>query len=230
MDLVRQEVPGKSFADIGCMWNVNGEYAFVAERCGARSVVGVDVVAPTAEFERQRRERASNIEFIQGDGVSPGVMKKIGQVDVVLCSGVLYHHPSPHHMLVSLRELCRETLILHSATIPESRALRQAAVYYPQLPERDRRLWDVGKHQGGGRRWAINVPYDPAVGYSNWFWGMTPSCIRAMVETAGFRVDEVHAPHAFARVFLCRVGPAVPEELRASAWHSGHASAPLTDP
>src|SRR5215471_15015722 len=71
MDLVCQEVRGKSFVDIGCMWGVDGEYSFVAEQSGARPVIGVDVIAPTAEFERKRRERASKVEFIQGDGVSP---------------------------------------------------------------------------------------------------------------------------------------------------------------
>lgn len=216
MDLVRQEAPGKSFVDIGCMWRINGEYCFVAEQSGARSVIGVDVIAPTDEFERRRRERASNIEFIQGDGVSSDVMQKIGGADVVLCSGVLYHHPSPYHLLVSLREVCRETLILGSATIPESSALRQAAVYYPQLPEKDRRLWDVARYHGGGQRWAINLPYDAALGYSNWFWGMTPSCIKAMLETAGFRVEEVHAVHPFSHVFLCRTVAKVPDELRSS--------------
>jgi hypothetical protein len=187
-------------------------------------VIAVDVVAPTAAFERKRRERGSRIEFIRGDGVSPEVRERIGQADVVLCAGVLYHHPSPYHMLVSLRELCRETLILASATIPESGALRQAAVYYPGLSEKDRHLWDVGRSHGGGARWAINVPYDPAVGYSNWFWGMTPSCIRAMAETAGFRVEEVHALHPFARVFLCRAVAKVPDELRSSGRDSDRAT------
>ena len=222
-DLVREEVRGKSFVDIGCMWGVEGEYSFVAEQSGARSVTGVDVISPTAGFERKRHERGSNIEFIQGDGVSPEVMEKIGQADVVLCAGVLYHHPSPYHMLVSLRELCRETLILGSATIPESEALRHAAVYYPGLPENERRLWDVARSVGGGRRWAITSPYDPEAGYRNWFWGMTPSCLKAMIETSGFRVEAEHAVHPFARLFLCRAVAKVPGELRSSAWDSGHA-------
>jgi SAM-dependent methyltransferase len=222
LDLVREEVPGKSFVDIGCMWNVNGEYAFIAEQHGARSVIGVDVIPPTEEFERKRRERGSNVEFIHGDGASPAVMEKIGQADVVLCAGVLYHHPSPYHLLVSLREICRETLILASATIPESRAMGQVAVYYPGLSERERRIWDVQRRHGGGQRWAINVPYAPAVGYGNWFWGMTPSCIKAMAETAGFRVEEIHTVHPFARVFLCRTVAKVPDELRSSSWESGH--------
>mgnify|MGYP006139525243 CR=1 FL=1 len=30
-EYIRRHAPGKSFADVGCMWGVNGEYAFVAE-------------------------------------------------------------------------------------------------------------------------------------------------------------------------------------------------------
>jgi SAM-dependent methyltransferase len=217
MDFVREEVRGKSFVDIGCMWNVNGEYCVAAAQSGARSVTGVDVIAPTAEFERKRRELAPTIEFIQGDGASREVMQRIGEADVVLCHGVLYHHPSPYHLLVSLRELCRETLILGSATIPECRTLPQGAVYYPGLSEKDRRRWDIAGKHGGGKRWAINAPYDPEVGYANWFWGLTPSCITAMAETAGFRVEAVHAVHPFAHVFLCRATDKVPVELRSSA-------------
>jgi len=32
---VREHAPGHSFADIGCMWGVNGEYAYLAEEAGA---------------------------------------------------------------------------------------------------------------------------------------------------------------------------------------------------
>jgi hypothetical protein len=41
---------------------------------------------------------------------------------------------------------------------------------------------------------SLRIPYDPAVGYGNWFWGMTPSCIRAKV----------------------------PDELRSSSCEPGH--------
>jgi hypothetical protein len=53
---------------------------------------------------------------------------------------------------------------------------------------------------------------------------MTPSCIKAMAETAGFRVEEEHALHPFARVFLCRTVAQVPDELRSSAWDSAKAA------
>lgn len=47
---VREYVPSRSFADIGCMWGVNGEYSFVAEEAGATLVKAVDVFGPTPEF------------------------------------------------------------------------------------------------------------------------------------------------------------------------------------
>jgi hypothetical protein len=50
MDLIREEVRGKSFVDIGCMWGVNGEYSFFAEQSGARSVIGVDVISAISCF------------------------------------------------------------------------------------------------------------------------------------------------------------------------------------
>ncbi len=36
-ELIRRLAPGRSFADIGCMWNVNGQIAFLAEQSGATS-------------------------------------------------------------------------------------------------------------------------------------------------------------------------------------------------
>ena len=49
-DLVLQYAPGCSFVDIGCMWGVNGAYAYAAEEAGATAVTGVDVFGPTPEF------------------------------------------------------------------------------------------------------------------------------------------------------------------------------------
>lgn len=44
---IRKHAPGRTFADIGCMWGVNGEYAFLAEEAGATAVKAVDVFGPT---------------------------------------------------------------------------------------------------------------------------------------------------------------------------------------
>jgi hypothetical protein len=183
------------------MWGVNGEYAFIAEEAGATSVKAVDVFGPTPEFERKHIERRSRVEFVLGDITRADTLAAVGQADVVFCAGVLYHHPSPFDLLVALRRICGQTLILRTSTIPEVRGLPNAAVYFPMLDERGRELWKLTSlgvsHQAG-----ITTEFDPAQGYGNWFWGLTPSCLESLLKTAGFRVD-FRATEAFAQTVVC---------------------------
>ena len=200
-EYIRNHAPGKSFADIGCMWGVNGEYSFLAEQAGATEVKAVDVFGPTPEFETRRISSGSRVEFILGDVGRPETIARVGTVDVVFCAGVLYHHPSPFDLLVALRRICRETLILRTSTIPEVRGLPNAAVYFPMLNARGRELWNLKSlgllHQAG-----ISNEFQPSEGYGNWFWGLTPSCLESLLATAGFRVD-FRATEAFAQTVVC---------------------------
>lgn len=199
--LIRRHAPGKRFADIGCMWGVNGEHAFIAEEAGAIAVTAVDVFGPTPEFEETRRSRRSRVEFVLGDITRADTLARVGAADVVFCAGVLYHHPSPFDLLVALRRICRETLILRTSTIPEVRGLPNAAVYFPMLHADARRLWNLRslgvRHQTG-----ISDEFQPHEGYGNWFWGLTPSCLESLLKTAGFRV-ELRAAEAFAQTVVC---------------------------
>lgn len=217
-EYIRRHAPGRSFADIGCMWGVNGEYAFLAEEAGATSVKAVDVFGPTPEFEARRIGKGSRVEFILGDITRADTLARIGSADVVFCAGVLYHHPSPFDLLVALRQICRETLILRTSTIPEVRGLPNAAVYFPMLDAPGRKLWNLRGlgllHQAG-----ISNEFQPGEGYGNWFWGLTPSCLESLLKTAGFRVD-FRATEAFAQTCVCTaVAPALqhtlPDELSA---------------
>jgi 2-polyprenyl-3-methyl-5-hydroxy-6-metoxy-1,4-benzoquinol methylase len=151
-EYIRKHAPGKSFADIGCMWGVNGEYSFIAEQAGATSVTAVDVFGPTPEFEEKRKARHSRVRFVLGDITRLDTIDTIGQADVVFCAGVLYHHPSPFDLLVALRRICRETLILRTSTIPEVRGLPNAAVYFPMLNAEARELWNL-KSLNAGPLW-----------------------------------------------------------------------------
>ena len=200
-EYVHTYAPGHSFVDIGCMWGVNGEYAFVAEEAGATFVKGVDVFGPTPEFEAKKQARNSSVEFILGDISQPETIARVGAVDVVLCAGVLYHHPSPFDLLVALRRICGQTLILRTSTIPEIKGLPNAAVYFPMLKPKDRKLWDLTS-LGVPRQVGISDGFEPHEGYGNWFWGMTPSCVESLLETAGFRVEH-RAPEAFVQTFIC---------------------------
>ena len=200
-EYVRAAAPGKSFADVGCMWGVHGAYTFAAEEAGATSATGVDVFGPTPEFEAERSRRGSGVRFVLGDITDPATAAEVGTVDVVFCAGVLYHHPSPFEVLAALRRICGERLILRTSAIPEMPGLRNMAVYWPGLSPRQRRLWNLTS-LGLARQAGITGPFEPGEGYGNWFWGMTPSCIEGLLGTAGFRVLERHG-EPFAQTFFC---------------------------
>ena len=195
------------------MWGVNGAYSFAAEDAGASRVVAVDVVPATQEFEDERKRRGSIIEFVHGDVTLPETLAAVGVVDIVFCAGVLHHHPSPYELLLALRELTGRKLIMNTATIPEVPGLPHAAVYYPMMDAKDRTIWDQ-KERGLRQQIAIQTPYEPEVGYSNWFWGMSASCVRALLETAGFRVERADEHNPFAYTFICSTTTKVVEELQ----------------
>jgi hypothetical protein len=211
-EYIRNHAPGKSFADIGCMWGVNGDYAFLAEEAGATSVTAVDVFGPTPEFEEKRTARNSSVRFVLGDITRAETIAAVGQADVVFCAGVLYHHPSPFDLLVALRRICRETLIIRTSTIPEVRGLRNAAVYFPMLDANARELWNL-QRLGVQQQIGISSEFRASEGYGNWFWGLTPSCLESLLATAGFRVD-FRATEAFAQTCTCAaVAPPIEHRL-----------------
>jgi len=232
-DLVRQHARGHSFADVGCMWGVNGEHAFIAEEAGATAVTAVDVFGPTPEFEAEHTRRTSTVRFILGDVAAPDTLDRIGVVDVVFCAGVLYHHPSPYDLLVALRRICAKTLILRTSTIPEVDGLPNAAVYFPLLPDPARHLWNL---RSLGVKWqaGITAPFEPRDGYGNWFWGLTPSCLRSLVETAGFRVEATE-PEPFAQTLVCTpvsvaFSHRLPDEVEARSMAAAISSAAIATP
>jgi len=187
--LVRRHVPGRSFLDVGCMWSVHGRYCFAAEDAGATTVTGVDVMPPTAEFEAARARRGSGMRFVAGDLHDPAVLEEVGVHDIVFCGGVLYHAPHPVLTLERLRSICRERLVLATATIPEVPGVEQACVFYPGLSDGGRAAYVPVLP--GHRRLAITEPFDVAEGYGNWWWGITPSALRGMLGAAGFVVEEM---------------------------------------
>lgn len=186
-DLVRRYAGGGSFADIGCMYGANGRIAFVAEESGATAVTAFDAMEETPEYLAEHERRGSSVRFRRGDLHEPGA---IGEHDVVWCAGVVYHSPYPLLTLERLAAAARETLIVGSHTIPEVPGLDQACVFYPGLGQAGRGVYrPVWPCNSVG----IATPYDerPEMAYANYWWGITPSALRAMVEVQpGFRVVE----------------------------------------
>ncbi len=188
--LVARFAPKRSFADIGCMWGVDGAIAFAAEDSGASDVTGLDVMPASDAFERERARRGSRMRFVQGDLHDPATMARVGPHEVVWCSGVIYHAPHPLLTLERLRVITTETLILSSETIPEVPGLRQACVFLPALADADRRAHAAARP--GRTALGVSEPFDPAQAYGAWWWGLSRSALGGMLRATGFEVIEQH--------------------------------------
>jgi len=187
--LVDELAPGRSFVDVGALWDAHGRIAFRAEERGATSVTAVDVSSETDEYRQERARRSSGVRFVRGDLHDSVARERIGPHDVVWCSGVLYHCPHPVQSLECLRELTRQTLVLITATVPEIPGIRHGAVFFPALSQRQRRRYVRAYDRTlGGRaeRIGLTTPFDPAQGYGNWWWGLAPSTVEAMLHASGF--------------------------------------------
>jgi SAM-dependent methyltransferase len=204
--LVRRLAPGRSFVDVGALWSIHGRIAFLAEEAGATAVTAVDISGETEPYRAEHDRRRSNVRFVQGDLHDPAILERIGEHDVVWCSGVLYHCPNPVHSLECLRRITRETLVLRNATVPEVAAADQAGVFFPGLPEPARRAYDRAYTAVGGEatRVGLTTPFDPAQGYANWWWGLTPSAVAGMLGATGFAVEET-ATNGFDTRIVARV-------------------------
>lgn len=187
---IRQYVPGRSFVDIGAMWSVDGEIAFLAEEAGAAAVTALDVMEPTARYAQEHQRRSSAVRFVRGDIHDPATATEVGPHQVVWCSGVLYHAPSPMLTLARLREITRERLILATETIPEVPGLAQACVFFPGLADTDRRVHAFARPQGVAL--GIDTPFEPDQGYGAWWWGISRSALRGMLRASGFEIESEH--------------------------------------
>lgn len=184
-ELVARYAPGRSFADIGCMWGVHGALSFLAEESGATSVTGFDAMDRTPEFDAEHRRRGSKVRFVRGDLHDPGTPAAVGAHEVVYCSGLLYHTPNPVLAIDHLSWLAEDLLIVGTKALPEIAGAPQAAVLYPGLNESQRHVY---RPYWGGVTGRFDD--DPVRGYANWWWGLTPSALTAMVGLA-FDVVEV---------------------------------------
>jgi hypothetical protein len=194
-ELVRRHAPGRSWLDVGCMWGVHGRLSFLAEEAGASGVTGVDVMAATPEFQAERARRHSAVRFVCGDLHDSGTLAEAGEHDVVWCTGVLYHAPHPLLTLERLRSVCRETLILGTEALPPG--LPSLCVFYPGLGPLGRR---VMSRLVSGRAIGVTEPFDPAAGYGNWIWGISPRALRGMLRATGFDVLEEHGTATYRLV------------------------------
>ena len=175
--LIRRHAPGRSFADIGCLWGVDGACAFLAEAAGASPVTAMDKWEATDEFTERHARAGSSVRFVQADLHDLSMPDEVGEHDVVWCSGVLYHTPNPVQAVGQLLRLTRELLIVGTKSLPEIPGLPGVAVHYPGLSPEARRVYEPIA------RPVATEPYDRNRYFANWFWGLSPEALMAIARS-----------------------------------------------
>jgi hypothetical protein len=193
---------GRSFADVGGLWNIVNEKITMAARAGATELTMIDVTPPGNELWQRFDERcaAAAVTCVSIPADVNEVAARAGQApfDVVHCSGLLYHSPDPMRVLVSLARLTTKVLILGCAITPTWRegtaadaALAPgASLFVPAMSERQRRA--VSSHfRAAGATTIVGIDEPCAADpgdYARWWWVFTVECVRSMLEAAGFTV------------------------------------------
>src|SRR2546430_13411912 len=75
-EYVRRHAPGRSFADIGCMWGVNGEYAFIAEEAGATRVTAAAGFGPPPGSQGKDPPGGGRARFLVGRRTRAGAPRQ----------------------------------------------------------------------------------------------------------------------------------------------------------
>ncbi|HEY4284688.1 MAG TPA: DUF1698 domain-containing protein [Chthoniobacterales bacterium] len=158
-------VSGKSILDIGC-WD--GFNSFEARRLGAGRVLATDHFAWSDQcwgkreaFDLARAHLAPEVEVMDID-LSALTPQRVGQFDIVLFAGVLYHVRHPFYVLEQVSKLAKQMLIVETWLDAQDQE-RPMMVFYPNT----------------------ELANDP----SNW-WGPNRACVEAMLRDVGFRTIE----------------------------------------
>lgn len=103
--LKQTEINGKSVLDIG---TADGLVAYGLEKLGASRVVATDGIT-RRPFEIAHKLLQSNVEYISGlhDTHLLPRAEELGQFDIVICAGFLYHLFGPLHTIAACRSLVK---------------------------------------------------------------------------------------------------------------------------
>lgn len=198
-DWIRELAAGRSFLDLGGMWQVHGRAAFLAEEAGAERVVLFDGMDPSAEFAAEHARRGSAVRYVQGDLHDEVGVAELGVFDLVWCTGVIYHSPNPYQLIEHLRRLTGERLVLGTHVIPEVPFLSNVCLFLPGLPQAVRDAFASSLPKKAPILWGFTTDFDytPRLGYANCWWAMTRTALNSMLDVAAFETLDSNDDSAF---------------------------------
>jgi tRNA (mo5U34)-methyltransferase len=186
--LLPRELSDKTLLDVGCN---AGFYAFEAKRLGAKRVLGVD---GQRQHVRQglfvRKLLGLEVEFrrLNVYELNP---RLVGQFDITLALGLLYHLKHPILALENLYQVTKELLIIETAIMPTERTPES---FVHPLGEQQMLLHTLA---------FVENPTDAKEQVFNWFLPGVDA-LKAMLRTTGFdEVDVVEVKNERA-IVVCR--------------------------
>jgi len=183
---IPDDLTGKTVLDIGCN---AGFFSFEMKKRNAARVVGVDIMPHILAQARFLSHWFKLPIELRELGVYD--IESLGQFDLVVFIGVLYHLRHPLYALEKVASVCRETMYLQSLLRGDARDFEPAENYpfdeqtvfeRPEFP----RMYFIEKSFNGDE--------------SNW-WVPNHSCLKAMARAVGFRkIEESGIPE----LVVCR--------------------------
>lgn len=193
-----RSVPGKTFAEVGGLWGTVNEKISIAHKYGATQLTMIDVTEEGGDLWKAFEERMADRKITDYRCIVGDICEYEGEsFDVVHCSGVLYHHPNPQHLLGALRSITREILILSSAVTQERIKNKHGTyeippsgvLFVPALSDQERAILGEYWRNVGAEAHGITQPahYTPTA-FGPWWWLPTKTSMAGMARAAGFEV------------------------------------------
>lgn len=195
--MVQEVARGRSFVDIGGLYEIVKERVSVAHRAGASRVALMDVEPPENPWwaEMEQRLRANGVE--EFTLISRDISDYKGpRFDVAYSSGVLYHVPDPLGYLRMVVEMAQEYCIVASTVCPAVmetpagtvRVPEAGALFIPALDGTERAVVEAYMHERGRQGFMTGAgTRDFRNYYPNW-WLPTKEAFVAMCQVAGIDV------------------------------------------
>src|SRR5918997_2813322 len=185
-----ETLAGRTVLDVGCN---AGFYAFEAKRRGAGRVLGVDGQRQhvrQALFVRKALGISEGVEFRRMN-VYELTRRNVGQFDVTLALGLIYHLKHPVLALENLYEVTKELLVVETAIMPPEHT--PASFTHP-LGADEMRLHALAY---------VENPTGAKEQVFNWFLPGVEALV-ALVRNTGFEEVEVVEVRAERAVLACR--------------------------
>lgn len=202
---ISESVEGKTFADVGGLWGTVNEKVTVAARGKAKETTMIDIQTMHTDpwkqfFDRCAAEGVRCDRSIEANINDPDFPKKVGNYDIVHCSGVIYHCPNPVYTVSQLAKITNNILILGSTIIPpiiknangEIIIETGGGIFVPALNDSQREV--IAKYfKEVGTSTIVGIDHPLQNGwsledYSAWWWLFTLDFVGGLLKACGFKV------------------------------------------